>query len=233
MQTQEENSIAEGRLFFRKGIPDNDIFQYSAANGLVPVSTNGDLYNPITSGGQAVYELQQNGVSTLIYFDGAHETPFVSGLPLFPRFDFRGGVAVYAMGGDIFLYDTHAANPQVVNLTNLAQGSNNFPKTDGHSVVFTRNNGGSNDVVLYDIASGAFQTISQTSAPKDGNSLQIDFKQVIWKEGADLYFYDGNTTALVNPSPATTVNQPYLSQGMVAWFGPTGPVSENEIFILK
>jgi len=233
MQTQEENSIADGCLFFRKGLPDNDILRYSSAAGLAPVGTIGDLYNPVTSRCQAVYELQQNGVSSLLYFDGVNETPFANLLPVFPRFDFRDGKAVYAAGGDIYLYDTSAANPQGVNLTNQPGASNNFPKTDGHSVVFTRTNSGRVDVVLHDIASGNSQVISTTVDPKDGNSLRIDLKQVLWMEGTDLYFYDGNTTTQVNPFPGTAVFQPHLSDGIVTWFGPTGPASDHEIFILQ
>jgi hypothetical protein len=232
-QQQEENSIADGHLLFRKGQPDNDILHFDSANGLIPVSTAGDLFNPVTSGGKAVWERQENGASTLVYFDGTNETPIVSGLPLFPRFDFRSGKIVYADGGDIFLYDADSANPQLMNITNNPGDINNFPKTDGHSIVFTRLDGGNYEMVLYEIASGISTVISNTGAFKDGNSLRIDLKQAIWMEGADLYFYDGNATTLVNPSPAADVNQPYLADGIVAWHGSTGPFTDHEIFVLK
>ncbi|MFO1519888.1 MAG: hypothetical protein U1F57_09545 [bacterium] len=231
-QLQEENSIADGCFFFRRGQPDNDILRYNPM-GLKTVSQNGDLFNPVTSQCKAVYELQQNGMSTLIYFDGANETPVAIGLPLFPRFDFREGKIVYAQGGDIFLYDATAANPQAVNLTNDPNGANNFPKTDGHSVVFTRNHNNFYDVVLYDIATGTLKVVSTTSGPKNGNSLRLDLSQAIWMEGSDLFFYDGNATAPVNPFPATGVEEAYLSEGVVAWHGPTGPATDHEIFILK
>src|SRR4029434_8456940 len=232
-QTQEENAIADGCLYFRKGLPENDIARFSIGAGLSTPGTTGDLYGPVTSGCQAVWEERGATESKLVFFDGSSTHPFADGLPAFPSYDFREGRAVYASGNDIFLYDTRTPSAPPVNLTQDPSLLNGYPKTDGHSVVYLRILNGNAEVVLYGIESQKEEVISLTSDPKTGSSLEIDLKQVIWKEGGSLYFYDGTQTVLVDPFTATQVTDPHLEGGLVVWHSPTGSFTDEEIFTME
>ena len=69
-------------------------------------------------------------------------------------------------------------------------------------------------------------------------SLHIDGRQVIWLDGSgDFFFHDGSGTAAgthdIDPAPASTIENPYLSDGVVTWFGRTGPGTDTEIFIMQ
>jgi hypothetical protein len=152
----------------------------------------------------------------------------------FYGFDMRNGRIVYSRGGDVFLYDTASVSPAPINLTNAPAGLNRFPKTDGDSVVFTRDaGGGAQEIILRELDTGDTVVLSTTTAPKNGLSLRVDRGQAIWMEGGTLYFFDGSLTAAVDPSPATAVNEPHLADGLVVWHGPTGAGTDGEIFILK
>jgi len=237
-QFQEENSISDGVLLFRKGLPYNDIMAFSEKLGLSPLAEKGSLSNPIANGGQALcLEDQGGGNYDLVFFDGG-TSKVLTTAPLAPgRYDLREGRVVYIQDDDIFLFD--ATTGQTQNITQRPQDLPSFVKTDGHSIVFLRNpNGGTDqEVVLYDIVAQEFSVISTTGLPKDGNSLQIDFKQAIWLEGSDLYFHDGSSdpagTSLIPQGNATLAlgYHPYLSDGVVAWIGNDG--NDTEVFVMK
>jgi hypothetical protein len=237
---QEENSVADGMLLFRKGQPFNDIESYSAAAGLNPLASSGDLSNPIASQGKALWlEDQGGGAFDLIYFDGNSTHNIATGPFSAGGFDFRKGRAVFTLGNDIYLYDAESANPQAVNLTRRPQDLNRAPKTDGDSILFLRspNGGAGQQVVLWDIASGTETVISTTADPKDPGSLQIDLRQALWVEGGMVYFHDGSGTVAGTaqvPLGNATLNgafHPYLSDGIAAWVANDG--NDDEIFALE
>jgi hypothetical protein len=228
---QEENTIADGCLFYRDstgGPVNNEIARYSktGGNAIVSQASFSDS-EPVTSGCEAVWLRDGD----LVHFDGSAIAAVASGP--FDGFDFRDGKIVYAQGGDVFLYDAAAASPGPFNLTNAPGDSNRFPKTDGDSVVFLRGPGAAQDVVLREFATGDTVVVSTTVAPKSGASLRMDRGQAIWMEGGTLFFFDGSLTAAVDPAPATAVNEPHLADGIVVWHGPTGAGTDGEIFVMK
>lgn len=237
-QNQEENSIDMGCFFFREGGGFNDIQRYTLAQGLVELADVGDLYGPIGSGCQAAWEKRGLAGSELVFFDGADQETVAGGLPMFPQYDFKNGILVFARGGDIFAVDTRQGPPYVeMPLTQDGMAVvEDFPKTDGVSVVFRRNDGGAQHVVQLDLAGGGEATLSTNNNPKAGTSLAIDQKQVIWTEGADLYFHPGTMdaadTVRVDPGlvPRDVNFQPHLHDGLVTWVGNDG---DTEIFTLE
>ncbi len=235
-QNAEENGIADGCLVYRDssigGTDDNDIAQYSFNNGLAIISQKGpEDSDPITSECETVWVRD----GALVYFDGASETVISNG-PFFghTQFDFRHGRIVYALNGDIFLVDTTTIPFTNTQITNDGAG-NGFPRTDGHSIVWIKDN---IHINLYNITAASTRLISTTTAIKLVSSLHIDGKQVIWQDGnGDLFFNNGNGTPAgtseIDPSPATNVQVPYISDGVVTWFGNTGVNTDTEIFILQ
>lgn len=237
-QEQEENTIDSGCFMFRMNTVQ-DILRYTFADGLSTAASTGILGNPITSNCQAIW-LEEVGLGNfdLIYWDGSSSTPIATAPFSQGQYDFRNGRIVYSKDSDIYLYDTTAANPQPVNITNRPQDLNLFVKTDGDSIIFTRtvNGGVDNDVVLYDIASQTQSIISTTDFPKEGRSLDIDLKQAVWREGNDLYFHDGtglpSGTSLV-PLGVAVLNlgfNPYISDGVVTWIGTFG---DNDVYVMQ
>jgi hypothetical protein len=229
---QEENSIADGCLYYRdstNGPLNNEIARYSKADGndVVSQASFSDS-EPVTSACEAVWLRDGN----LVHFDGLNITEVAAGP--FDGFDMRNGRIVYSRGGDVFLYDTVSVSPAPINLTNASADSNRNPKTDGDSIVFVRDAGsGTEEIVLRELDTGDMVVLSTTTAAKNGLSLRADRGQAIWMEGGTLYFFDGSLTAAVDPSPATAVNEPHLADGLVVWHGPTGAGTDGEIFILK
>ncbi|MFO1463757.1 MAG: hypothetical protein U1F66_08255 [bacterium] len=239
-QLQEENSIADGHLLFRRGQPDNDILDFTFASGLKPHAETGDLYNPIADAGRALWLEDRGGGNFNLVYDGGQgpvtlaQGPFIAG-----RFDMRKGRIVYVLGHDIFLYDTEAEHPQSVNLTQNPQALNDYPRTDGDSVLFLRGvQGAANrEVVLYDIASGQAQVISTTQDPKDGSRLQLDQRQALWVEGNRLYFHDGSgaasgTSAVpLGNAALDPFFAPFLAEGSAVWIANDG--NDDELFVLE
>jgi hypothetical protein len=133
---QEENSIADGCLYYRdstNGPLNNEIARYSKADGndVVSQASFSDS-EPVTSACEAVWLRDGN----LVHFDGLNITEVAAGP--FDGFDMRNGRIVYSRGGDVFLYDTVSVSPAPINLTNASADSNRNPKTDGDSIVFVR-----------------------------------------------------------------------------------------------
>jgi len=231
---QEENAVADGCLYFREGLPNDDIWRFSFADGLDEIFTAGQSKGPVlTSECQAAW-LQEDGAnSDLLFYDGSTVVTVGDDLSNTASFSMRGGRVVFSKGNDVFFYDSTVPNPQVVNLTNSPGDLENFVKTDGESILIYRiANGVTNQIVLFDIASGSEQIISNTGAPKNGDSLQIDLKQALWTEGSSLFFFDGETTAPIPlPSPLSLGGyDPYVADGTVAWVGNDG---DDEIYIMK
>ncbi len=241
---QEENSVADNCLFFREGIPNNDIRRFSFADGLDDIFTSGNSFGPVIgSNCQAVW-LQQNGMLRDInFFDGNEVTPLATDLSDTISFDFRLGILVFSdipegeSNTDIFIVDTTRGNFQAVNITNTPEDSENFVKTDGNSVLIYRiANGTTHQIVLYDIAAASEQVISTNNNPKDGDSLQIDYRQAIWTEGStNIFFHNGSglssgTSQVPLADPLNPAFKPYLADGTVTWVGNDG---DDEIYIMK
>ncbi|HKY62730.1 MAG TPA: hypothetical protein VJR29_04850 [bacterium] len=245
-QQQEENSIAEGCFFFREGGGLNDIQKFTVGGGLDEIVSAGQTFGPITSQCRAVWETQGLTDSELTYFDGSSTQPVATGLPFFPQYDFRNGLIVFAQDGDIFVADTRAANPAVVPLTQDGISAlDEFPKTDGETVIWRRTEGIAQRVMSFEIASGKRQTISITDEPKAADSLQIDLKQAAWIEcstlpcnsaNASLWFHNGSgdssgtdevDTGLVPLEPGFKA---YLMDGLLAWIGNDG---DTEVFFME
>lgn len=234
---QEEGSIAEGCYFFREGGGANDIQRFTAAASLTEILSAGETYTPIGSGCEAVYERRGAADSELVHFDGQAHVPFADGLPAFPDFDFRRQRAVYASGGDVTLVDLAQTPPSVVPLTSdgMTRLDRN-PRTDGESVVWHQIDGVEEHVWMYDIASGTRRKISATTAPKKFDSLQIDLKQVLWVEGAELWFHAGSGDAADSAAvdlkglPLDPGYRPYLRDGLVAYVGNDG---DTEVLIVE
>jgi len=236
-QEQEENTIDTGCYFFRKNTVQ-DILRFTFLDGLSTVGSTGVLSNPISSNCQAIWlEDVGGGMFDLNYFDGNNTTPVATGPFSQGQYDFSNGRIVYSLNNDVFLYDTTQANPQDVNITNRPQDLNNFVKTDGDSILFTRavNGGADNDVVLYDISSGIPSIISTTDVFKEGNSLQIDLKQALWLEGSNLFFHDGSgdmagTMMVPVPNPLNLGFDPFISYGVVTWIGNDG---DDDVYVMQ
>ena len=235
---QEENSIDMGCFWFREGGGFNDIQRYTVADGLDLIADTGELYDPVSSECQAVWEKRNGAVSELVYYDGATMETVATGLPNFPRFDFNQGILVFSRGGDIFMVDTRQGPPFTeIPLTQDGAGVvDSFPKTDGFSVAWHQTDGGDQHIVLYVIATGSQEIISTNTDPKQGLTLQLDLKQLVWLEGGLLFFHDGtglaSGTAEVNvgPVPLDILYRPYLSDGIFTWIGNDG---DTEVFMME
>ncbi len=234
-QVQEENAVADGCLFFREGLPNDDIFRFTFADGLDEIFTTGQSKGPVmTSECQAVW-MQEDGVlADLVFYDGTTVATVGDDLSPTAAFSMRRGRIVFSQNNDIFFYDSTVPNPQTVNLTNSPADLENFAKTDGESILIYRiANGITNQIVLHDIASGSEQIISTNTAPKNGDTLQIDLKQALWTEGAgNLFFFDGDSAAQITlPNPLSLGGyDPYVADGTVAWVGNDG---DDEVYIMK
>lgn len=235
---QEENTIDAGCLFFRMNAV-LDIMRFTFADGLTTAASTGELGNPISSNCLSIWlEKVGGGDFDLIYWDGNTSTPVATGPFIQGQYDFRNGRVVYSLNSDVFLYDTTAANPQSVNITNRPQDLNDFVKTDGDSIIFTRavNGGADNDVVLYDIASQSQTIISTTDDPKEGRSLEIDLKQAVWWEGSTLFFHNGNGMASGTstvPLGGATLNtnfKAYIADAIVTWIGTA---VDDDVYVMQ
>lgn len=234
-QTQEENAVADGFLFFREGLPNDDIWRFTLVDGLDEIFTDGQSKGPVmTSEGQAVWLQEDGALFDLKFYDGTNVVTVGEDLPFNSSFSLRRGRIVFSQGGDIFLYDSTEANPQSVNLTDSPADLENFAQTDGESVLIYRIAGGvTNQIVLHDIESGSEQIISTNTGPKDEESLQIDLMQAVWTEGStDLFFFNGTSTTQVALGDPLSLNgySPYVADGTVAWVANDG---DDEIVIMK
>jgi len=223
---QEEGSIADGCYFFREGGGANDLQRFTAAAGLTEILSAGETYTPIGSACEAVYERRGAADSELVHFDGQGHLPIAAGLR-----------AVYASGGDVTLVDLTQDPPAVVPLTSdgLTRLDRN-PRTDGESVVWHQIDGAEHHVWMYDIASGTRRKVSPTVDPKKFDSLQIDLRQVLWVEGAELWFHAGSGDAADSAAvdlkgvPLDPGYRPYLKDGLAAYVGNDG---DTEILIVE
>lgn len=237
---QEENSIANGCLFFRDstdGPVDNSVAAFRSGAALLGLvgDAGGDDHDPVASGPGCQAAWIRDGA--LIHFDGTASTVAAAG-PFVSRddFDFRGALVVYASGGDVFALDVSVSPFAAIRLADDGPTVDDaFPRTDGRSVVWVR---GGAEVMLWDGTGTAPKAISSGMATVTGGSLQIDGKQVVWQEGADtLFFHEGSGdvsgTSRIDPFPATGVLSPYLADGRIAWFGQSGTGTDTEIFVLE
>lgn len=231
---QEENTIANGCYYYRDSTNQNDheLALFQLPNSDIAISGSGLRDEmPITSDCQVLWVRGGD----LFFFDGLQSHFIAKGPFNFTgEYDLRSGRIVYQKNGDIHLIDTRTSPFTETTLTQDGLTIfDSFPRTDGNSIVWIMDG---TDVILHDIKTGQQNLISSTNAVKNGFSLQIDLKQVIWQESNDSFFFHTGTgnnsdTKEILP-PSINVNTPYLSDGVIAWFGQTSSNSDTEIFIM-
>jgi hypothetical protein len=232
----EENSIADGCMYYRDSTDqfDEDIANFQFPNSNVIESEVGGMdHDPITSECEAIWVMDGD----LVFYDGVTQTTVAtSGFILPSEYDFRSGQIVYEKDGDIYHVDTTTTPFTSTQITSDgASVVDENPKTDGKSIVWIQDD---STVVLYDIATQTSEVISTTLDVKDGETLAIDGRQVIWQESSDTFFFhdgsgDTSGTQEIVPTLASSVSEPFFSDGIVAWYGQTGAGTDTEIFMMK
>lgn len=110
----------------------------------------------------------------------------------------------------VFMYDTNAVSPSVMQLTSYVDGGVGAVVSDGRYVVWMR--GG---LVFYP----GVRLTGSSNAP-DGLDIQIDRGHLFWTSSSGGYFVNSESgTTAVSTAPSTSPENPKLGDGVLAWTG--------------
>lgn len=118
--------------------------------------------------------------------------------------------------GQLFMYDTTAPSPSVVQLTAYTSGSIGPVVSDGRFVVWNRGTPGGNARHLY-----FYPGVRLTDATnRPGEELQMHRGHLFWMSTTGGYWVNSEAgTVSVSTSPSTSPATPKLGDGVVAWTG--------------
>lgn len=167
------------------------------------------------------------------YWNGTTTTTIVPGDASIPSF--AGGKIVYSktVGGiqQVFLIDTNVSlTPVQLSAETDPTKTLDRPQTDGRHVAWYRyNTNGTSPSTAQIILNGGLVFPTGPLAKIDNIELpfQLNRGQLLWKNSTGpLSYDDGRQTFGIDPSPATTITNPWLSDGYVAFTGLTAGADE-------
>jgi len=245
-------AIADGSVFiaFQAFFNANAVRHVFGVDPTSGATTNltGDLAVPgasriTTSGGEAAWLFVDSANPKLHYYDGVSVTEIDSGEINEVSLRLSRGRLVYEkiVGGvsHVFLFDSTLEGPGPVRIspdTDAAHG-HFAPVTDGYHIAWLYGDADRTDldVLLY----GGLQLSGAASRPANQSigqefPLQLQRGQLLWKDTeADLRYAAGGTIEALCLTPGDSFTSPWLSDGLVAWYGRTQdlPAGDNEIFL--
>lgn len=244
-------AIADGAVFmtlqaFAGGESVKHVFRIDPATGQA-TNLTGSAAVPgatriTTSGGKAAWVFDDgSGTLRLHYYNGATVQVIDSGAAIGnPRLS-RGRI-VYtkplAGSSHVFLYDTNLPGPAPVRISPDTDPSRGHfaPVTDGRHVAWLHGNADGTN--LHILLTGGVQLTDATNRPANlGNAdfpIQLQRGQLLWKDATSaLRFAASGDVETVCLLPAVAASAPWLSDGVIAWFGPADgdPAADNEIFL--
>ncbi|HEV8658595.1 MAG TPA: IPT/TIG domain-containing protein [Thermoanaerobaculia bacterium] len=244
----EHVSIVDGCAFMvlQTAADGNRAFKINTADGSLTAlssdtaAANNGAFRVVASGcTKAVVGWKSNGTAPveLKYWDGSTSTNVDSGV-LDLTVNFVGGKLLYTkeVGGidQVFLIDTNVSlSPvQLTAETNSAVILRR-PQTDGRHIAWYRSDAAGNQIVLNGgvvFPTGPVGQIDAVEFP-----FQLNRGQLLWtnaNSAPQTFFYDdGTQTFTIDPSPATNVIRPWLTDGYIAFLGPTPTGgTDNDVF---
>lgn len=172
---------------------------------------------------------------SLQYWNGTTTTTLDTDLA--SGIDFYGGKIVYAktVSGirQVFAIDTLGSlTPVQVSAETDATKYQTSPQTDGRHVAWYRNNIDGTSPQLMLSGGLVFPTGPLTKIHNVEYAFQLDRGQLLWKRPSGSFAYDdGMETTEIDPAPATTIVNPWLTDGYIAFIGlsPAGG-TDTEVF---
>lgn len=225
-------SIADGCIFMvlQNGAQGNHAYQINPATGIHTqlssgtVGANNGAFRIASSGCKAAWTFipdiandpQQiqfwNGTSTVMLEPEASQ----------PRM--RGDWIVYSkeVSGIPQVFAVNATDPLLTKVQlSFEDGTKIISniETDGRHVAWVRSNGDGSGAELV-LAGGLVFPTGPLEAFSNERAVQLDRGQLLWMTpDGELYFDDGTITHPIDPSPATTVEVPWLVDGYIAFVG--------------
>jgi hypothetical protein len=241
-------SIGEGCVFMVLQEPSfgNHAFKIDPANGNRTKLSSGTLgantgaFRVFSSGcSKAVWTWQPvNGGPVDIQYWNGTGTGVTVAEDVASAPSFAGGRIVYSkiVAGieQVFVIDTNVSlTPVQLSAETDATKTLGSPQTDGRHVAWYRyNTNGTSPETAQIILNGglAFPTGPSAQIDAFGFPFQLNRGQLLWKNASGTFSYDdGRQTFSIDPSPATTFEYPWLTDGFIAFFGltPTGGADKD------
>ncbi|MEO8034651.1 MAG: IPT/TIG domain-containing protein [Acidobacteriota bacterium] len=245
----EHVSLINGCAFmvFQTAADGNRAFKINTADGSTTAlssdtaAANNGAFRVFASGCTKAVVGWQIGNSTgpiiLKYWDGTTSTDVDSGVDQI-NCSFVNGKLVYVkkVGGidQVFLIDTNTSlSPVQLTTETDPTATLRRPLTDGRHVAWYRTDASGSRIVF----NGGVAFPTGPLGQIDANSFLflLDRGQLLWTN-ANLaprtFFYDdGRETFTIDPSPATDIIRPWLTDGYVVFLGPTATSgADNEVF---
>ena len=174
------------------------------------------------------------------YWNGSTVTTVATNI-LDMTFSFSGGKIVYAktVSGiqQVFVIDTNTSlTPVQLSSETDATKVLTRPQTDGRHVAWYRSNADGSSAQLVLNGGVVFPTGTLGKLDNAEFPFQLNRGQLLWANGAPvsprtIYYDDGTRTLPVNPSPATNILLPWLTDGNIVFLGPTPTGgADNDVF---
>lgn len=192
---------------------------------------------------------QDTGFRQLHFYDGAAASVVDSGLLSDTDYDFKAGRIVYQKRvngiSHVFLYDSTLANPVPVRISpDTAPGQGHFsPKTDGFHIAWLAGDEENGSFKNFHIVFlGGMQFTDGSTQPLDASTFkefpfQLQGGQLLWRDKAgDWRYAHGNQIETLCIRPPETVIDPWLADGLIAWYGqPNDPNNglDDEVFFYR
>lgn len=246
----EHLSIGSGCAFMvlqTGAVAGNQVFQIDPATGnrtqisSDPAPANQGAFRVFNSGcSKAIWswQLANGGQIDIQYWNGTSASTIATDVVDLTH-SFAGGRLVYAkvVGGiqQVFAIDTNVSlTPVQISAETDATKVLTRPQTDGRHVAWYRSNAdGSSPQIVLDgglvFPAGALGKIDFEFP------FHLDRGQLLWTSSGtaprSFLYYDGTSTYTIDPSPATNVLVPWLTDGTIAFVGPTPTGgTDNEVF---
>lgn len=167
------------------------------------------------------------------YWDGTTTTTLATDVATKPSF--AGGRIVYAkiVSGiqQVFVIDTDVSLSPVQLSAETDATKYLEPQTDGRHVVWYRSNidGSQASLVLY---GGLTFPTGPLSKINNESPFELNRGQLLWKTSSGAHQYDdGYATFSIDPAPATSFEQPWLTDGYLVFLGQTATGgSDKDVF---
>lgn len=243
----EHVSIVDGCAFMvlQTAADGNRAFKIDTTNGSltalssVTAAANNGAFRIFASGcTKAVVGWQiDNGTGPieLKYWNGSTSTNVDPGVVDLDS-SFVGGKLLYVkeVGGidQVFLIDTNVSlSPVQLTAETDPTVILQKPQTDGRHVAWYRSGATGDQIVL----NGGIVFPTGPLGKIDYFPFQLNRGQLLWTNANSAprtFFYDdGRQTFTINPSPATNVIRPWLTDGYIAFLGPTPTGgTDNDVF---
>lgn len=230
-QNPEAVAVADGCVFMvlQTATEGAHAYKVNPSNGTVQQLSAGDfnvgaLRIKASSCTDVAWTFQiDSGAIDLQYWNGTTTATVATGISYFGNI--AAGRIVYSdlVGGiqQVFAIDTDVSLTPV-QLSSESDATKNLePLTDGRHVVWYRSNGSGAELVL----NGGLVFPAASLARVDLVELpfQLDRGQLLFRNAAGTYFYDdGIRTEAIAPAPATTITNPWLTDGYISFLGSDG-----------